>query len=78
MVGHCELSIWLLEPRAQGRDVALTHLAEVNAGGGEGLESVARRVLLSEIAQAPRNVADFIGEHGFAPYFMRCASSARR
>ncbi|GAA5961850.1 hypothetical protein JCM21900_006461 [Sporobolomyces salmonicolor] len=63
---------FLLSP-ASSRSVRLIRLGQLDTGGGP-LTPATHKILTTEIALAPRRVAEFIDAHGFAPHFLRWGS----
>ncbi|GAA5870056.1 hypothetical protein JCM1840_003569 [Sporobolomyces johnsonii] len=65
---------FLLSP-ASSRSVRLTRLGQLDVGGGgDRLTPATHKILTTELALAPRRVAEFIDAYGFAPHFLRWGS----
>ncbi|GAA5926235.1 START domain-containing protein [Sporobolomyces koalae] len=59
---------FLLTPSSRG--VRITHIAQRDVGG-QKLGFATQKILSTELARAPLNVARFIDANGFAPHFLR-------
>jgi len=63
-----EFTGFLLTPSSRG--VRVTHVAQRDVGG-QNLGFATHKILTTELALAPLNVARFIDANGFAPHFVR-------
>lgn len=63
-----DVSGWLIEDHSD-RSVKITHIAQLDVK--ETLKPFISKILLSEMAGAPRAVTAFIDDMGYAPFFVR-------
>ena len=63
-----DISGWLIEDHSD-RSVKITHIAQLDVK--ERIKPFIYKILVSELAKAPRAVAEFIDDAGYAPFFVR-------
>lgn len=63
-----DISGWLIEGH-NDNSVKITHVSQLDVN--EELKPFVFKILASEMARAPREVAEFVDDWGYAPFFVR-------
>lgn len=66
--GQMDVAGWLLEDES-GHSVKVTYIAQLDVK--ETLKPFVSKILIAEMARAPREVVSFVSDSGYAPFFVR-------